>query len=272
MCNEEFEVQYSLKQHVNDIHPEDLVPLSISRESEKHSVEKTKWNQLKVNENGRIDCLTCKKKFASFTNAKKHFREQHEAHQKFACVPCGKVFNYKRNMMRHNQMFHQNASLKYQLLVIDRVNVEFMDEKHEAIEGDHGISTKKQATKSIEKLEKIHGLPIENLEWKELKQNQDGQILCPNCHKSFASLHSVKRHFKEKHMSIERFQCEICQGSFVRKFSLMHHMRIVHSLPRARVVETFRNFQNQTSNMSNITKNRTVREHQTVCSKTSLVT
>ena len=30
--------------------------------------------------------------------------------------------------------------------------------------------------------------------------------------------------------------------------------------------------QNQTSNMSNITKNRTVREHQTVCSKSSLVT
>ena len=71
-CTEEFEVQYSLKQHVNDIHPEDLVPLSISRGSEKHSVEKTKWNQLKVNENGRIDCLTCKKTFASFTNAKKH--------------------------------------------------------------------------------------------------------------------------------------------------------------------------------------------------------
>ena len=30
--------------------------------------------------------------------------------------------------------------------------------------------------------------------------------------------------------------------------------------------------QNRTSNMSNITKNRTIREHQTVCSKTSLVT
>ena len=176
VCNKGFAVKDYMKKHIRDVH------LSSRHRSEKHSVKKPKWDQLKPNENGRIDCLTCKKTFASFANAKNHFREQHVAKQKFACEPCGKVFNYKRNMMRHNQIFHQNVSAKNQLLVIDRVNVEFSNEKHEAIEGEHVIFSKKQATKSIEKPEKI-----ENLERKDLKQNQESHILCHNCQKPFAS-------------------------------------------------------------------------------------
>ena len=108
-CTEEFEVQYSLKQHVKDIHPKDLVPLSISRESEKHSVEKSKWNQLQPNENGRMDCLTCKKTFASFATAKQHFKEQHEANQKFNCDLCGKIFKLKRDMKTHSRKCHQST-------------------------------------------------------------------------------------------------------------------------------------------------------------------
>ena len=65
-------------------------------------------------------------------------------------------------MKSHSRKCRQNTSLKNQSLVINRVNVELNDEKHEAIGGEHVISTKKQATKSIEKPEQIHGLLIDN--------------------------------------------------------------------------------------------------------------
>ena len=80
------------------------------------------------------------------------------------------------------------------------------------------------------KLEKRHGLPAENLEWKELKQNQDGRIPCLNCHKVFSDICGAKRHFKEQHMNVKKIQCGICQGFFGRRSNLKHHMKNVHLL------------------------------------------
>ena len=83
------------------------------------------------------------------------------------------------------------------------------------------------------KLEKNHGLPVKNLEWKQLQQNKDGSTLCLNCHKVFAALNIAKRHFKEQHMNVKKIQCDICQGFYGRKWNLMKHMKNVHLLPSA---------------------------------------
>ena len=205
-CNEDFEVQYSLKQHVKDIHPEDLVPLSISRESEKNSVEKTIGNQLKLNENGRIDCLTCKKTFASFANAKQHFSEQHEANQKFTCDLCGKIYKLKRDMKSHRRKCHQ--------------------------------STKKQATKSIEKPDKIHGLLIEN-STQSAKPNKDEDLTCNVCNKSFAIKDHMNRHMRDSHLSSShglkpnengRIDCLTCDKTFANFTNAKRHFREIHAV------------------------------------------
>ena len=144
VCNKSFAIKDHMNRHMRDSH------LSSS-------------HGLKPNENGRIDCLTCDKTFANFTTAKRHFREIHAVtSQKFNCDLCRKLFYVKRNLKRHSRKCHQNASLKNQSLVIDRVNVEFNVKKHEAIEGEHVISQKKQTTKSIEKPEIMRGLLVDN--------------------------------------------------------------------------------------------------------------
>ena len=147
--------QNRTQKHFKEENQFQVIDRVIGHGSEKRSVEGPKWNQLKPNENGRIDCLTCLKSFANFPNAKQHFREQHLANKEITCELCGKVFNYKRNMMGHIRKYHQNNSLKNQLQdVLLGVDKKIINEKHEAIERDHGISTKNQATKSVVKLEK----------------------------------------------------------------------------------------------------------------------
>ena len=143
VCYKGFAVKDCLSKHMRVVHS------SIDHGSEKHSVEKPKWNQLKRNENGRIDCLTCLKSFACFANAKQHFGEQHVANQKFTCDLCGKIFNVKRNMKSHSRKCHQ--------------------------------STKKQATKLIKKHDKIHGFVNSKQNAKLAKDEENLKIKKESC-------------------------------------------------------------------------------------------
>ena len=195
VCNKSFAIKDHMNRHMRDSH------LSSS-------------HGLKPNENGRIDCLTCDKTFANFTSAKRHFREIHAVtNQKFTCDLCGKIFNVKRNMKSHSRKCHQNASLKNQSQKSNSVNVEFNDEKHEAIEGEHVISQKKETTKSIEKPGIMHGLLVDNSKQiakltqrlgiafvtsnsfdreylkgiKSIEKSEKSHNLCHKCRKPFAS-------------------------------------------------------------------------------------
>ena len=49
--------------------------------------------------------------------------------------------------------------------------------------------------------QKIFDNSIEN---HELKQNEDGRIVCLTCHKTFVNFKGAKRHFKEMHLNIKR--------------------------------------------------------------------
>ena len=172
--------------------------------------KKKSWEiKLQPSENDNVKCLDCQNIFSTMESAKIHYKTQHFAvktNKNCKCQLCAKYFENNKKLKKHilkkhnsngwmikdvgpykklfnkcvfpslksngssNSTFQNRTKKRFkeenQLQVIDRVNVEFNNEKHEAIDGEHGISTKNQATK----------LPAENIEWKQLKQNQDGRI------------------------------------------------------------------------------------------------
>merc|ERR1711971_662422 len=98
-CNEEFEVQYSLKQHVIDIH-------GLSKEFN--------YEKLEVSEDGNVKCIECSKVFSRIVCARKHFRDMHVAHKngnKFICRLCNEEFQFLYSLKQHFRSIHGSKNM-----------------------------------------------------------------------------------------------------------------------------------------------------------------
>ena len=123
---------------------------------------KTQHFAVKTNKNCK--CQLCAKYFENDRKLRKHIQKKHNSNgwmikdvgpnkKLFKCVFPSLKSNGSSNSTLQNRT-KKHFKEENQLQVNDRVNAEFNNEKHEAIEGEHGISTKNQATKSVVKLEK----------------------------------------------------------------------------------------------------------------------
>ena len=52
---------------------------------------------------------------------------------------------------------------------------------------------------------------------------------CLDCNKEFSYWQTFKRHRREKHLDSSRHQCLLCPGSFIRRSTLVEHMKTKHS-------------------------------------------
>ncbi len=51
---------------------------------------------------------------------------------------------------------------------------------------------------------------------------------CEDCDKVYNKKHSLQKHKRVKHSTIESLQCAKCEKYFVNKYSLKDHLRLVH--------------------------------------------
>ena len=58
--------------------------------------------------------------------------------------------------------------------------------------------------KSLNRPKETQKIFNDSIENHELKQNEDGRIVCLTCHKTFVNFQGAKRHFKETHLNIKR--------------------------------------------------------------------
>jgi hypothetical protein len=127
--------------------------------------EKKSWEiRLQPSENDNVKCLDCQNIFSTIDSAKIHYKTQHfdvKTYKNCKCQVCAKYFENNTKLRRHMQKKHNSNGWKIK---------------------DVGTN-KKLFKKSVVKPEKMHGLPVENLGWKELKQNQDGHFM-PKLQKS----------------------------------------------------------------------------------------
>ena len=94
LCDEEYEVQYSLKQHVKNVHgrPKEF-----------------KNKKLQAIGDGRVKCLDCDKTYSSIDTARRHYKFLHmtdKNDRKFICKVCKKGFALEGNMKRHHKNVH----------------------------------------------------------------------------------------------------------------------------------------------------------------------
>ena len=93
LCNEEFAVKYDLMNHSQEIHSKTKIPKEIIHD------------KLKQIEDGRIECLDCKKIFSSKETARSHYRKLHH-NKRFTCTECSKSFPSEVFMNKHMKAAH----------------------------------------------------------------------------------------------------------------------------------------------------------------------
>ena len=94
LCNEEYEVQYYLKEHVKNVHGRP---------------KKFKNKKLEAIENGRVKCLDCDKTYSSIETARSHYKFLHMTDKNdvpFFCNVCKKGFAIKDYLNRHMKNVH----------------------------------------------------------------------------------------------------------------------------------------------------------------------
>ena len=137
----------------------------------------------------------------------------------FKCRTCGKVYNQKRNLVRHERTKHSGTVLKCKIC-------------------DKSFSRKEGLIKHIKE---GHGVQCEICE-KSFKQKrylrrhmkthvatENDRIKCPDCSATFAREDNMKKHQVYKHLDPTHcFKCKICHKIFKHEQSMLRHIRQEH--------------------------------------------
>ncbi|XP_060659873.1 zinc finger protein 431-like [Drosophila nasuta] len=167
----------------------------------------------------------------------KHIRVVHMKIRKHACKHCEKTFGtaYARRM---HERLHTGDSC-YECTICSRM---FLFEKNLT---NHLKAHEKREKKAAEKeerkkeREKKLGARVERVDiallagtvvnpiptvsvpaWTEVEK-RDGQVICPECGKSFNRLEGMKLHYKVVHQKIKDYICRFCH----RRFGRLHYLK-----------------------------------------------
>ena len=99
LCDEEYEVQYSLKEHVKNVHgrPKEF-----------------KNKKLQAIGDGRVKCLDCDKTYSSIDTARRHYKFLHMTDKNdvpFFCDECKKGFAIQGYLNRHMKKIHMSKKI-----------------------------------------------------------------------------------------------------------------------------------------------------------------
>ena len=239
MCEYATRVKESMLKHQKKVHEKEEVYMcsscsyktpnrtSLSRHEQSHSLEKpylcdqcdfkTKTaNSLKVHslyhQDPKFLCDLCDYKSCSSANLHthkvvKHGTVKHECHQ------CGKRFNYKRHLLRH-QANHEGV-----IMQCNECDMQFYrnDKLKEHLSNIHHISEQKSSMLTS----KLEDTPLQQRSTKN-NENISRSHICPDCPKTFSCSKHLSRHKNSVHSAVE-LACQFCHKSFSRKDKLNIH-------------------------------------------------
>ena len=63
-----------------------------------------------------------------------------------------------------------------------------------------------------------------------LARTSDGRVTCLKCFQTFSNMSNGERHYRSRHMNLEKVQCKFCQRTFKNIYSHNEHLRQSHGL------------------------------------------
>ena len=63
-----------------------------------------------------------------------------------------------------------------------------------------------------------------------LARTPDGRVTCLKCFQTFSNMSNGERHYRSRHMNLEKVQCKFCQRTFKNIYSHNEHLRQSHGL------------------------------------------
>ena len=115
----------------------------------------------------KITCNVCNKSFALKHHLRRHIKESCLNSPNSKCNLCEKYFRDKVDLKIHMHNIHGSECSDY----------------------DKYFGSNNSNEKSTEELD-----------WKNMKSNENGRITCLDCKGTFSSLQNIRRHYKEIHM------------------------------------------------------------------------
>ena len=191
-------------------------------------------------------CTRCNRSIKRESDFKRHMKA-HEEVNIFKCEVCGKTYKYECLLTLHIEKHEE----KLKGFFCDDCNAKFTRKdnlyKHrERVHGRYNINfdaAKETFTDSggICKLCEIdfdsdfdkfaaHLARRSCKEKKEFKVNSEERFQCEICEKSYLDINSLRRHINWKHKNSEptKFDCELCKVSYAHPSSLARHVRKMH--------------------------------------------
>ena len=220
VCRKDFPAENCMKKHMKFAH---MLPRMVKNGEN----EKYEWKIVKLNEDGRINCLDCCKTFFSMTTAKENHKNVHMTKETFKCEVCLKHFRYKSNVKIHYMKMHM---------------VKKDGSKFHCKLCNEGFTTKYFLMNHLRDLHNRTKIPKEII-YEKLKPIEDGRMECLGCNKIFSSKKSARSHFLKWHMAKKddsKFHCKLCNEEFTIKYCLVKHFQDLHGrtkIPKAIICE-----------------------------------
>ena len=257
-CEDSFPIN-EIKEHIGIQH----LGILLKEFKEEEKPNPTDFLKIQINETDdkseksnqrsyKFQCTQCNKGFTTKYSLRNHVRIIHD-NIRYACKMCPKVFAYDFHLREHNDFVHLNKRLdcnkcekkfisyramKQHMKLVHKIvwmkrafncdvcakpfGSEHKLEKHVAKVHETKDDLKKKAI--IVKAKPKKKCTDENPK-KCLKKVTNHQ--CDQCEQSFTKNYSLKEHIKVKHLN-QRFHCDQCEQSYKRKHHLKEHIKVKH--------------------------------------------
>ena len=215
VCSMGYDAEYCMKKHMKAAH---MLP----RLAKNGSNKKYEWKIVKLNEDGRINCLDCYKTFSSLKTAKSHHIHVHMTNQndrKFICIVCNKDFAVKQYMKTHMKEMHLTKEIFKCEVCLKLCRYKRSLDSH--MRNCHGVHYRLNCLVCNKTFSNTDGLISHMRNCHEVHT----RLNCRECNKTFKKS-SLHQHMKEQHMSNKNFSCQVCGKHFGLERSLKPHMRV----------------------------------------------
>ena len=216
-CPRKFRFAYELKKHMDNVKNERKYPCDKCDESY-NIKESLKMHELRDHGNAST-CYICDKTFKSEFYLKKHIKFVHEGTgtQQFTCNFCGEKMSKKIRLQDHIKIIHEG---------MDPYKCNECDKSHSSKEAlYHHI---KNIHEKQKELCKICNENVFNLKQHMGRVHEIYEYKCDICSKNFIKKRSLLLHVKHVHQGHKDFKCSICDMEFTQMRSGKKHMEKVH--------------------------------------------
>ena len=267
ICGSRHKNNRLLMKHQSSVHLEDNLMCDICDRG--FTTQMSLTNHKYTHSGRKLKCDMCDFETANPTGLKVHQIQRHENLKKFKCDECGKAFNLKPLLQRHQRAIHEKDQSKshkckacdfstfYESNLVRHIQLHHGPAKDIQVKCNICNITLKTKTGLKEHTERLHQEKLLFCDqcdfgpcirkdllshlrsgYHKAKKTSSGKTktvynktphFCEECGKSFSRKDKVKRHWQSVHTKEKPFKCDICPYDSARRDKLTKHLRTVHS-------------------------------------------